>query len=68
MANILEDYITRDELAAELRITARTLIRYENEPDGLPNMVLGGRKYYRRDAVRDWLRKREHQPNPRRVA
>lgn len=70
---ILDDYLTRDQLAAELSpagepISKRTIARYEAEADGLPSVMIGGRKLYRREAVRAWLAKRERQPNPRRAA
>lgn len=65
---ILEQYIDRATLAAELRCAERTIARYEGEPDGLPSLVIAGRKYYRREAVREFLARRERKPNPRRAA
>ena len=65
---LLEDYITRAELAVELDCCTRTIARMENLPDGLPSVVLAGRKLYRRASVGDWLAKRERRPNPPRRA
>ncbi|TAU80472.1 hypothetical protein ELI41_29645 (plasmid) [Rhizobium leguminosarum] len=65
--NILEDYVDRDTLAERLRLSTRTIWRYENLPDGLPSLTLGGRKYYRIATVQNWLAKRERQLNPRRA-
>lgn len=66
MTALLADYLTRDELAAELRVTTRTIARWELQPDGLPSTTLGGRKLYRRASVLAWIEGREKKPNPRR--
>lgn len=66
MANILADYLDRDALAAELGVSARTVARYELEPDGLPSLLIGGRRRYRIESVRAWLERRERRPNPTR--
>ncbi len=44
----------------------RTVARYENEPDGLPSLIIGGRRKYRIESVRAWLERRERRPNPTR--
>jgi hypothetical protein len=56
---ILAGYIDREGLAAQLRCSGRTIARYETEPDGLPSVMIGGRKFYRLAAVQAWLEKRE---------
>jgi len=61
---LLVDYLTRAELARELGCSERTIARYGVLPDGLPYLFIGGRKRYRISAVRDWLARREHHPNP----
>ena len=61
---ILDDYLTRDELASELNVTKRTLIRWQNQRDGLPFIMLGGRVLYRRASVLVWLKDLEKWPNP----
>jgi hypothetical protein len=63
---LLDEYRNRAELAHELRCSERTIWRYENLPDGLPSVLIAGRKFYRIEAVRDWLGKRERRPHPRR--
>jgi hypothetical protein len=65
---LLDDYITRTELAAELGCCTRSIARMESLADGLPSVVLAGRKLYRKASVLDWLAKRERRPNPRRAA
>jgi hypothetical protein len=64
MNGILAGYVDRPSLAQELRVSERTIARYENLPDGLPNTVLGGRKLYRIEAVQAWIAARETRPNP----
>lgn len=66
--SLLDDYLDRPSLAAELRVTERTLIRWQQQPDGLPYVELGGRILYRISSVRDWIESRERRPNPRRRA
>ena len=39
MMNLLDDYLTRAELADELRVTQRTILRWQNRPDGIPFSV-----------------------------
>ena len=65
---ILEDCIDRVTLAAELRCSERTIARYEQLPDGLPHLSIGGRKLYRISAVKEWIARRERRPNPVRKA
>lgn len=67
MTALLDDYVTRRELAQELRCSERTIIRLEREPDGLPSTLLGGRVLYRRASVAQWLERRERRPNPTRT-
>ena len=64
MAKLLEDYIDRPTLAAELGVNWRTIHRYENQPDGLPSLLIGGRRMYRLESVRAWLERRERKPTP----
>lgn len=66
--SLLDDYLTRDELATELRVTPRTVIRWQNMVDGLPYVEIGGRVLYRRQSIIDWLKSRERTPNRRRAA
>ncbi|HEY1749740.1 MAG TPA: hypothetical protein VGG29_00640 [Caulobacteraceae bacterium] len=68
MSDILEGYVDRAGLAAQLKCTSRTVQRMENGPNGLPSVVIAGRRYYRLEAVRRWLESRERRPNTRRSA
>lgn len=68
MTGLLEDFIDRPGLRGELKITDRTISRYENQPDGLPSVLIGGRKLYRKSAVVEWIKRKERKPNQRRSA
>jgi len=65
---ILADYLDRAALARELNCSTRSIARYELEPDGLPSLLIAGKRYYRRGAVLEFLSKRERKPNPRRAS
>ncbi|MEP7241427.1 MAG: hypothetical protein ABI697_11120 [Devosia sp.] len=66
--DVLKGYIDRPTLARQFRTSVRTIIRYEGQADGLPSVMIGGKKFYRLVAVTDWLMKRERRPNQRRRA
>jgi len=65
--DFLSEYPDRHTLARRWGISWHTVYRYELEPDGLPNMMLGGRKRPWKDACA-WLERRVKRPNPRRGA
>jgi hypothetical protein len=56
---ILAEYMTPEELAGELGVCKRTLDRWHASRSGPPRVTVGRRPLYRRDAVAQWLRKRE---------
>ena len=68
--SVLDDFISRAELARMLQRTVRTLSRWEMERYGPPVTRFGDSIYYRRSSVIGWLERREHRfensPNPRR--
>lgn len=66
MSALLQDYMTRDQLAAELNVTPRTIIRWQQQPDGLPYVEMVGRILYRRQSILAWIESRERHPNQRR--
>jgi Helix-turn-helix domain len=68
MSGVLEGYVGLADLARELRVCAHTIGRYTREPDGLPYLKVGKRKLFARDAVAEWLKRREVRPNPTRRA
>jgi hypothetical protein len=57
---ILEDFLTRDELASELRRSPRTLDRWEALGIGPPRTLVGRTILYRRASVQRWLDAQEH--------
>lgn len=63
---LLDEYLTRRQLAEELEISYRTIMRYESEPDGLPSVRIGAKVRYRISDVRAWIERRTRRPNPTR--
>jgi predicted DNA-binding transcriptional regulator AlpA len=57
--NLLADWISRDQLARELGLTADTLARWEARRQGPPCTRIGRKSLYRRAAVQDWIRAQE---------
>jgi len=66
-AILLTGWMTRDEVAAELKVSVATLQRWECQRIGPPLVRLGRRVYYRAEAFREWLISRERKaPEPSR--
>jgi predicted DNA-binding transcriptional regulator AlpA len=61
--NLLADFLTQEEAAAELKICKRTLDRWRRLDEGPPITKLGRRVLYRRSSVQAWLRAQEHGDN-----
>lgn len=60
----LGDFVTRDEFAAMLRRSPRTVSRWLAQPRGLPHLVLGNRVLISVPDARAWLAGQIRQPNP----
>ncbi len=56
---LLEGWLTRAEVAAEIGVSADTLARWETRRIGPPCVRIGRKVLYRADAFRDWLVSRE---------
>ncbi len=65
--SLLSDYLTRDQLAAELHVAPRTVARWQDQPNGIPYVEMGGRVLYRRQSVMAWIESLERRPNQRRA-
>ena len=63
-----DELIPDEQLAAEWDTTRRTLGRYDRLPDGLPFVMLSGKKFRPAKACREWLARRIRKPNSRRKA
>ena len=64
---ILSEFLTKEELAAELRRNPRTLDRWAALSIGPPRTCVGRTVLYRRSSVQKWLGKQEQscrQPSP----
>ena len=60
---LLEDWISRHDLAISLGISEDTLWRWDARRTGPPSIKLGRKVYYRRSTVRNWLEAQER-PQP----
>ena len=58
---LLSDYFTQIQAATELKVTGRTLDRWQRLGEGPPITKLGRRILYRRSSLQAWLRSREHE-------
>jgi hypothetical protein len=58
---ILSEFLTKEELAAELRRNPRTLDRWDALGIGPPRTCFGRTVLYRRLSVQKWLAAQEHQ-------
>ena len=56
---LLADFLTQEEAAAELKVCKRTLDRWRRLGEGPPITRLGRRILYRRSSSQAWLRARE---------
>lgn len=56
---LLDDWMSREELARELMLSVDTLARWETRRIGPPCVRVGRRVLYRRGAVQEWLRQQE---------
>lgn len=56
---VIADLMTLPELAEELNVTPRTIMRWHARRQGPPRIRVGGRVYFRAGAVRDWLLAKE---------
>jgi hypothetical protein len=59
---VLDNYLSRPHAAAQLGKHTRTLERWERLRIGPAVVRIGKSPMYRREAIRDWLLKQEHQP------
>ena len=58
---LLSEFLTKEELAAELRRNVRTLDRWDVLGLGPPRTCIGRTVLYRRASVEKWLVAQEHQ-------
>lgn len=56
---LLSEYFTQAEAATELKVTERTLDRWQRLREGPPITRLGRRILYRRSSLQAWLLARE---------
>ncbi len=56
---LLEGYLRREELAQQLRVSTRTIDRWQTLRCGPPRVAIGRTILYRLDSLRQWLQSRE---------
>ena len=62
-SNLLDEYLTPAELAAELGVCTKTLDRWRVTGSGPPITKIGRKPFYSRESVRGWLQAREQRAN-----
>jgi hypothetical protein len=65
--DFLSNYPTRPELAKMWDVSPHTILRYEHQPNGLPHLLIGGRKRYPLKEAIAWWEARIKRPNPTRA-
>ena len=53
--DLLADWISREQLARALGLTADTLSRWEARRQGPPCTRIGRKTFYRRAAIQEWI-------------
>ena len=66
IGDLLKDYRDRPGIAKGLGVSERSIARYEGQPNGLPSVLIGGRKLYHVPTVMAWVENRMKRPNPTR--
>ena len=56
---MLDEWISRDDLAEQLALTTDTLARWATDGTRPPRIKVGRRVFYRESSVEKWLRGRE---------
>ena len=52
---LLDEYLTKADLAEQLGKCERTIERWNRERTGPPPTIIGSQKYYHIDDVKDWV-------------
>ena len=53
---VLEEWISREDLAKQLALTTDTLARWATIGNGPPRIKIGRRVFYRKSSVEKWLK------------
>lgn len=63
---ILDDYAELAEFSRQVKRVERTVLRWMDEPDGLPYTMMGRTRLVHIPTARAWLQARMRNPNPTR--
>ncbi len=61
-SSLLDGWLTRADVAAEIGVSVDTLQRWETRRNGPPCVRVGRKVLYRAEAFREWLISRERTP------
>jgi hypothetical protein len=64
---LLADWVDNPQLAQEFSVNERTVVRWQDQPDGMPFAKVGRRRLSHIPTAREWLKARLRRPNPRRA-
>jgi hypothetical protein len=64
--NVFADFLELKQVALDAHKHPRTILRWTNEPDGLPYVKVGNKRLIHPATMRDWLMSRMRRPNPER--
>jgi hypothetical protein len=59
LLSLFSNYITKFELAALMEVSDRTIDRWEQFGIGPPRISIGGRIFYNRQKIADWIAAKE---------
>ena len=63
---VLDGYISDEELADDIKVSRRTLGRWDAQRTGPPRVLIGRKPYYSVESVREWIAAQERRPLRRR--
>jgi hypothetical protein len=61
---LLDGYLDTEQLAKETKKSKRSVIRWMDQPDGLPYVMLGNKRWINIPIAREWLASRMTKRNP----
>jgi hypothetical protein len=65
-ASLLDDYLDIEPFAKQVGRSTRTILRWMDEPNGLPYSRIGNRRLIHVPTAREWIFGRMHNRKPRR--
>jgi hypothetical protein len=66
-SDVLHEFEDIEPFAVQVKRKPRTILRWMNEPNGLPYTKIGNRRLIHIPTARRWMMERMHFPNPERI-